>query len=426
MQSQLSLDIGPSDHFTALHGQHSESVCFATKGNGWRQETLPHDAAAFRASTILDDGLTPVSTYMSQAGYRGRRAVNNVSSLPALYVDLDYYNIPELADLDATELLSVILEKEPWLPVPTLLVDSGRGAYFVWLFDKPLSRDSLPQWQVVENYLVDALKSYGADPAARDAARVLRLAGSINTKSGETVFYRRLSATVSFSMMRGLVPEPKARPTVIIPNKPKAVRTNLRRLFTPYSLAHARMQDYSELARQRALADGGKMTDGRHRMVYFFAVASSWYCPTPSVLQAEVKEFCQEHFAEPEKYYNRSRFGAVVSRMIAEKAGATVREQIRYTLSNEYLINLLQITAEEQQDMSTIIGPEEKRLRGLAAKDKKRREAGKPTRSALKEASLIRAERARQLAADDVSIIAIARELEVKRSTVYRYLSGEG
>jgi hypothetical protein len=46
---------------------------------------------------------------------------------------------------------------------------------------------ALPRWAAVQRQLNSAFKDFGADPFAMDAARVLRLEGSVNSKSGRVV-----------------------------------------------------------------------------------------------------------------------------------------------------------------------------------------------------------------------------------------------
>ena len=85
----------------------------------------------------------------------------------------------------------------PWLSVPTLLASSGRGVYFVWIFDKPLSSDYVPRWQLVEAGLVGMLATLGADQVAKNPGRFLRLAGSVHTTTGNVVRYRHIADPVS-------------------------------------------------------------------------------------------------------------------------------------------------------------------------------------------------------------------------------------
>jgi hypothetical protein len=73
---------------------------------------------------------------------------------------------------------------------------SGRGLHVVWLHDC-LPKQALPRWQAVQRQLRESLQRLGADPNACDAARVFRLAGTCNSKSGEMVRQRQARKTHS-------------------------------------------------------------------------------------------------------------------------------------------------------------------------------------------------------------------------------------
>ena len=128
-----------------------------------------------------------LNVYQSQNGFKRRRVNADVTAITSSYIDLDFYKLPSLAGLSVEDILDRVLDAHPWLPAPTFIVSSGRGGYFSWLYPQPLDRELLPKWEAVENVLVELLAPFGADSQARDAARVLRVIGSVNLKSGERV-----------------------------------------------------------------------------------------------------------------------------------------------------------------------------------------------------------------------------------------------
>lgn len=116
----------------------------------------------------------------SQSG----RSVENLKRLNALYVDIDCYKI----GLSQKEVL-MRLEDEyigKKIPVPTFIIDSGRGIYLIWKLRNE-DKKALPRWTAVEQYLTDTLEELGADQACTDAARILRVPFSINKKSRTSV-----------------------------------------------------------------------------------------------------------------------------------------------------------------------------------------------------------------------------------------------
>ena len=70
------------------------------------------------------------------------------------------------------------------IPRPSIVVHSGRGIQPKWLYSNPIPRGALPRWNAVEENLVKRLVPYGVDSCARDAARVLRVVRTVNSRSG--------------------------------------------------------------------------------------------------------------------------------------------------------------------------------------------------------------------------------------------------
>ena len=108
--------------------------------------------------------------------------------LCALFSDCDFYKIPELAGKDpafSTEYASEQL-RLAGIPDPSLVVSSGQGLQLVW-FLEPIPAQSLPRWTAIQNRIQEALEPVGADASSKDAARVLRLAGTVHGKSGNVV-----------------------------------------------------------------------------------------------------------------------------------------------------------------------------------------------------------------------------------------------
>lgn len=123
-----------------------------------------------------------LTTHKKDTPNSGRK-VNNIKRFNALYVDIDCY----AQGLDKDEVLYTLHESyfDRKIPYPTFVIDSGRGLYLIYKIDE--DRNALPRWQAVEDYLVKQLLPLGADAKAADAARILRVPGSINSKNGQPV-----------------------------------------------------------------------------------------------------------------------------------------------------------------------------------------------------------------------------------------------
>ena len=65
-----------------------------------------------------------------------------------------------------------------------LFINSGRGLTLIWLIERH-QQQIYPCGNPLRTTLFILYVTTESDPAARDAARVLRLAGTINSKSGK-------------------------------------------------------------------------------------------------------------------------------------------------------------------------------------------------------------------------------------------------
>jgi len=116
------------------------------------------------------------------SGRDGTKAT--VTHIPALWLDIDV--LPTLT-MDT-------IFKVMGIPDPSLVLSSGRGWHCYWRF-----RDPLP---VGENrFLFEMLMKAlavrtGADVAATDLSRILRVPGTVNQKNGKTVLVLNRTAEV--------------------------------------------------------------------------------------------------------------------------------------------------------------------------------------------------------------------------------------
>jgi len=135
------------------------------------------------------------------------RESRGVSRLNAVFVDLDCHTVGLTPGAALGSVFDMQLRGE--VPPPSVLVFSGRGAWLLWgIRDRasvvpddpdvlPASQDVTPLTLARELDLFGRLETaigrtfshLGADAKAKDAARIVRLAGSVNSKAGERVFW---------------------------------------------------------------------------------------------------------------------------------------------------------------------------------------------------------------------------------------------
>jgi len=183
-----------------LHGDSPGRIHVASTV-AWSGPSFPTsdvDAAVTRVGEL--DVIGPLGIYVRMTTLRAalprgaRGGVADSLALPALWADIDIagpahkdQNLPP--DWDAAE--DVVCATE--LPAPTLWIDSGHGAYPLWLLDEScvLNDDNLADvadlsanWQrVIAAGSAKLGWHYGT--GVGDLARVLRIPGTVNRKAGD-------------------------------------------------------------------------------------------------------------------------------------------------------------------------------------------------------------------------------------------------
>lgn len=127
------------------------------------------------------------------AALPGQRQEVNLQDLRFLYVDMDFYHSGQLMGwAEAADLLRQTITATG-TPEPSLVVNSGRGLYALWMLRPHCShaRD-VDLYKLLNRTLAARITEHAPQlfpDGIYDAARVLRLPGSINGKSGNRVTY---------------------------------------------------------------------------------------------------------------------------------------------------------------------------------------------------------------------------------------------
>ncbi len=116
--------------------------------------------------------------------YRRKKKSHDVRHLNCFVLDFDYYKIEKFQELSAMQFYKKIKKK---LKLdPTAVIDSGRGIYVLYCF-KNCSYHMRKLYQQIYRQMLIRYERYGMDANATHITQVIRLPGSINTKSLETV-----------------------------------------------------------------------------------------------------------------------------------------------------------------------------------------------------------------------------------------------
>ena len=139
---------------------------------------------------LLDDSYMSVNTFKGPSGGSFRRT-DMLRKLHACYVDLDFYKLDPPLTFEKARFILFGMVMSGWLPEPSIIASSGRGMYAFWLFAEPpeATRETHQLYREAQKQLNEICRRLGADPRARDAARVLRTPGSHHTGAGKRVQY---------------------------------------------------------------------------------------------------------------------------------------------------------------------------------------------------------------------------------------------
>ena len=370
----------PAEHVSVLHGRATVGhVSIATLDSGWSERAIPVEDLP----RYLEAVPVGVNVYLSQARFRGWRRTQLLSSVNALWVDVDHYKAGHRwSDAQALcALLRACDEGEPALPAPSYVIASGRGLAAVWLVEV-LPREALPRWQALEMALVDRLDGLGVDRAARDVTRVLRLAGTLHTKAARLVrcLYPEVGAPkrYGFDELCGLLlpysrPElskskgehKSGQPAQRVRTRPRAARL-VRLAGADAKLWADRLADLDRLLELRWF---GELPPGqRDFWMLLGACALSWMIP-PGAARRETRMLAIRAIGgDWGQHEIDARMGTVLRRAEAAGRGEVVVWQgievdPRYRYRTGTILDVLQISADEQREMRTLIGLQERARR---------------------------------------------------------------
>lgn len=349
-------------------------------------------------------------TWISQAEFmKPNRRVVNLARIGLLFADLDTYNVSSLATLSPDRLAQEVLSycADEGIPTPSFLIFSGRGIQAKWLLTKTLPRFALPRWNACQRHLVDRLTALGADQKAKDASRVLRVVNTVNEKSGLICYVVHVEnggdgqpIRYDFEYLAGeLLPFDRASLKGLRLERQKRSEQRQLRLysggksdnlrgFSGRQLAWHRLEDLRMLATLRGgVQEGERMLHLFWRLNFLLLSGAS----NSSLMYHEARALATE--LDAAWGYRSEELMTLYSKAKSYEAGEKVSFAGKeyaplYTPKNDTLINLFQITDEEQRQLRTIISPSMARERDKDRKTAARRAAGVVDRETYEAQSL--------------------------------------
>lgn len=331
--------------------------------------------------------------------YKMKRATENISQLENLYIDLDYYK----KNLRLESVL-YFLEKDYFnsvIPEPNLIINSGQGLYLIWHI-RPVPIRALPLWQSIQRYFLESLKEFGADAAAIDPVRFLRLPGTVNLKNNAAVSIIEKNET-SYTINE--IQEEYFKVTKKSSNKHKKTVGKVTKLFNTYSLYWARITDLIKLCELRQYDMEG------HRELVLF-LYRYWSCLVLDDEERALEDTLELNSRFTEKLKKREVIKAT------ESAERYFKDK-KYNYSNKRLVELLAITGEEQTQLKTIISKSEKYTRKNKIRNEKRRDETGLTK---KQKEIIELQKKiKTLRQQGFTYVAIAKQLNKSVRTIKNY-----
>ncbi|EHK2404998.1 MAG: DNA-binding response regulator [Clostridium perfringens] len=320
-----------------------------SNSNGWITRSVidkkGYSQWHYKYAELKDLDMSGENIYITlNTFYKPCRRLENIKELNTLFIDLDYYKTGKTKDQVLMDLEKNYFNQS--IPIPNYVIDSGRGMYLIWLI-KSVPSQALPLWKAVQDYLYKQLKCFGADRQALDATRILRVPGSINSKSKTVVNILDEYEYVYDlrEIQNGFLPELKPY------EKKKGRPSKINYIYRERSLYYGRIQDIIKLCELREYDLKG------HRELILF-LYRYYLCSFTEDIEKALNDALELNSMFRKALSKREVIRATRS---AERCYLDKNKQYKY--KNETLIELLEITEEEQRDMTIIISKEEYKRR---------------------------------------------------------------
>lgn len=312
--------------------------------------------------------------YTPNTSYNGKRGANNLKNLRAFYLDFDFHN----ENLSEDELMNRInnIIGEVWMiaywgksPEPRRVIHTGRGIHIYWEIE-PSSYGAISSWQEFEDYLYNLFKHLGADRQATDSSRLMRLWNTINlkTKTECRVLVEEDNIWSCYDL-RDKYLNWQSRHNKKYDNKKNSKKGKLTYAYNSYTLHLGRARDIKKLVKMRK----GKVTGYRNFIIHCYAYWKGIYVRDKKQLKELVYEL-NESFTEPLRENEIDKVLKSIDKAIdkfldyeqgvragkIKKVTKGMRDKGGYWYKNETLIERLDITEKEQEQLETIIGTSEK------------------------------------------------------------------
>ena len=378
------------------------------------------ESIAYTQQKKEDVFITPNTFYIP------KRSSENIRQYRTLFIDID---LKKYSKAEAVYQISILADKEI-IPLPTMVIDSGRGIHCYWRI-KNAPKQAFYTWQELEDYLYYNLKYLGADLSATDCGRLLRLPDTINSRNNSECKIILINNNI-YSMYdlreKYLNYKNKSKQQQGNKQQDQDKQNNIKHIFNSYTLHFSRIEDIKTLCKLRNY----EVTGYRNKLLYCYTYWNGIYIRDLEQLEDVATDF-NNSFSEPLKV---SEVKSVVkstkkaiSKFIEYEQGlrsdenkkASKPKHYGYWHKNTTLIEMLDITEEEQRQLRTIISKKEKYRRNNINRNKKRKYGAILTSREQKKMDTI--EKVKELDKQGLKQVEIAKELGITQGRVSQILN---
>lgn len=400
LQTELFDSLHEASYYHSATGQGFFSLLIQDPDNGSKKQQSYRLSQLAQIIPLLDKNR---DTWISQAEFwQPNRRVVNLARIGLLFADLDTYHCAAMIGRTPEQQAAALnfYCDDEGIPRPSLIIYSGRGLQAKWLLQTALPRAAMPRWKAVQTALNQRLSNFGSDRNAMDASRVLRLVNTVNTKSGEIarlvdvngshdpiVYDFDFLADELLPLTRMQLQEQReqrkvakaARLRLAYNGKSEKDRFSHFKSLNARSLAWHRLDDLRTLGELRGGWSEGSRDKALFWQMNFLALAGAVH---EGNLAKEARELARQIFGERvDDEYDPSSVGTLIEKARLYGEGADIEFQGKrypalYTPRNSTLIDIFEITTDEQRQLRTILDKREAQRRDTANQEARRRAQG--------------------------------------------------
>lgn len=352
------------------HAEFTRIMESAEKSNWVNSSISPKNGSYDR---IIEAKTKQQDVYVSmQRYYTRKRSAEQTSSISSFFVDID--QLPP--SVDAMDYATFFIEMVygTGFPPPSYILSSGRGIHAVWLFNKiGIKRNSnynaTARWKVIQNKIISEVQEKicsviggVVDTAVKDLARVLRLSGTINSKTGDNVDIIWTPFSSKCNILRYASLDDLQVGFGLKPREEYLLEKQIISLSLEKSKRQKKAGEYSAgknfvTLNQTIISDlwkvyhnvwNGSIPDGKWDLWLFSMTVALSHTTHPDALASTIRDICNQI-----GWYgydgHKKAVGMMGSAIRKAKKSLEDQKDERYRLSSSYLMKVLDISDDDAE-----------------------------------------------------------------------------